>query len=103
MGALPPEYGVDLQPIDFVKAAEACGAHGVRIDDPEQCGDAIEAALAMPEPVVVEAVVDPLEPPRPARATRDQITKFAQALIRGEPNREKIAMTVVADKVRELI
>ena len=61
MGALPPEYGVDLQPIDFVKAAEACGAHGVRIDDPEQCGDAIEAALAMPGPVVVEAVVDPLD------------------------------------------
>src|SRR6266513_1280499 len=30
-----PEYGVDLQPIDFVKFAEACGAAGYRIDDPK--------------------------------------------------------------------
>jgi pyruvate dehydrogenase (quinone)/pyruvate oxidase len=33
----------------------------------------------------------------------DQAKKFAQSLIKGEPNREKIALTVLADKVRELI
>ena len=60
-------------------------------------------ALAMPGPVVIEAVVDPMEPPMPAKATRKQIQKFAESLIRGEPNREKIALTVLADKVRELV
>jgi pyruvate dehydrogenase (quinone)/pyruvate oxidase len=98
-----PEYGVDLGPIDFVKIAEACGAKGVHIEDPKRCGDMIRDALAMPGPVVIEAVVDSLEPPMPAKATRDQITKFAQSLLKGEPNREKIALTVMADKVRELI
>jgi pyruvate dehydrogenase (quinone) len=39
----------------------------------------------------------------PPKTTRDQATKFAKALIRGEPNREKIALTVLSDKVRELI
>jgi hypothetical protein len=29
--------------------------------------------------------------------------KFARALARGEPNRQKIALTAVSDKVRELV
>jgi pyruvate dehydrogenase (quinone) len=33
----------------------------------------------------------------------DQAGKFARSLMRGEPNREKIALTVLEDKVRELI
>ncbi|HEY3303152.1 MAG TPA: hypothetical protein VGL70_06410 [Candidatus Binatia bacterium] len=32
-----------------------------------------------------------------------QAAKFAQSLARGEPNRSKIAWTVLSDKVRELI
>ena len=32
----------------------------------------------------------------------EQAVKFAEALERGTPNRKKIAMTVAADRVREL-
>jgi len=39
----------------------------------------------------------------PAKVTMEQAAHFAQSLIRGEPNREKIALTVLADKVRELV
>jgi pyruvate dehydrogenase (quinone)/pyruvate oxidase len=39
----------------------------------------------------------------PPRITRDQATKFGKSLLRGEPNREKIALTVLSDKVRELV
>jgi pyruvate dehydrogenase (quinone)/pyruvate oxidase len=60
-------------------------------------------ALATPGPVVIEAVVDPNEPPQPPRITRDQAVKFAQSLLRGEPNRETIALTAIGDRVRELI
>jgi pyruvate dehydrogenase (quinone) len=52
---------------------------------------------------VIEAVVDPNEPPMPPKITRDQALKFGQSLLRGEPNREKIALTALADKVRELV
>src|SRR3989440_3580322 len=99
-----PEYGVDLQPIDFVKFAEACGAVGYRIDDPKDCGKILDSALAnISGPVVIEAVVDPFEAPMPAKVTAEQATKFAKSLLRGEPNREKIVATVVSDKVRELV
>jgi pyruvate dehydrogenase (quinone)/pyruvate oxidase len=100
-----PEYGVDLQPIDFVKFAEACGAVGFRIDDPKQCGEILDRALAanVNGPVLVEAVVDPFEAPMPAKVTFDQATKFAESLMRGEPNRKKIVATQIADKVRELV
>jgi pyruvate dehydrogenase (quinone) len=98
-----PEYGCELHPIDFAAVARACGGTGFTIDDPARCGDVVEQALATPGPVVVEAVVDPFEPPLPARVTLDQATKFATSLIRGEPNREKIALTVLGDRVRELV
>ena len=39
----------------------------------------------------------------PPKVSLDQTAKFAQSLIRGEPNREKIALTVLEDKVRELV
>jgi pyruvate dehydrogenase (quinone)/pyruvate oxidase len=98
-----PEYGCELQPIDFALFAEACGATGVTIENPAECGDALDAALAAPGPVVVQAVVDPLEPPMPAKVTVKQMRHFAESLLRGEPNRQKIALTVLADRVRELI
>src|SRR5258706_7246125 len=60
-----PEYGCELQPIDFVKVAEACGGSGFRIDDPEHCGEVLDAALAVPGPVIVEAVGDSYQPPMP--------------------------------------
>jgi pyruvate dehydrogenase (quinone) len=53
--------------------------------------------------VVVQATVDPFEPPPPAKITLDRATKLATALIRGEPNREKVTLTVLGDRVRELV
>ncbi|HKT52123.1 MAG TPA: thiamine pyrophosphate-dependent enzyme [Candidatus Angelobacter sp.] len=100
-----PEFGVDLQPIDFVKFAEACGATGFRIDDPKECGTILDRALAANPngPVVIEAVVDPFEAPMPAKVTLEQAAKFAESLVRGEPNRDKIVATQISDKVRELV
>ena len=69
-----PEYGCDLHPIDFAAFARSCGAQGYTVDDPALCGDVL-----------------------------DQATKLAQSLVRGEPNREKIALTIAEDRVRELV
>ena len=98
-----PEYGCELHPIDFAAVARACGGTGFTVEDPARCGAVVEQALACPGPVVVEAVVDPFEPPLPAKVTLDQAAKFATSLVRGEPNREKIAFTVLGDRVRELV
>ena len=98
-----PEYGCDLQPIDFAAVARACGATGFTIEDPGDCGTVLDEALATPGPVVVQAVVDPFEPPLPAKITLEQARKFATSLVRGEPNRERIALTVLGDRIRELV
>lgn len=100
-----PEYGVDLQPIDFMKFGEACGAAAFRVDDPESCGTILDQALAANHkgPVIIEAVVDQFEAPMPAKVTLDQAAKFTESLVRGEPNRKKIVATQIADKVRELV
>ncbi len=98
-----PEYGCELQPIDFAAVARACGATAFTIDDPRSCGSILDQALAAPGPVLVEAIVDPFEPPMPAKVTLEQAAHFAQSLAKGEPNRKKIALTVLEDKVKELI
>ncbi len=98
-----PEYEVALHPIDFVKFAEACGGVGFRCERPEEVRPALQAAFSSNKPAIVEAVVDPFEPPLPAAATPQQALKFAESLIRGEPDAGKIIRTVVKDKVKELV
>lgn len=98
-----PEYAVDLQPMDFAQIARAMGGHGISVDDPAECGEAVQAALDHSGPVVVECVVDPFEPPMPANVTLDQAKKFAESLLRGQPYRGKIALTVLENRVREII
>ena len=98
-----PEYGCELQPIDFAAFARACGATGLTIEEPAACGPALDRALATPGPVIVEAVVDPFVPPMPPQVTLKQATHFAEALAKGTPNRQKIALTVLSDKVREMV
>ena len=46
-------------------------------------------------PVLIEAVVDPNEPPMPPRITVEQAAELRRIAVRGEPNRKKIALTVL--------
>jgi pyruvate dehydrogenase (quinone) len=98
-----PEYGVDLHPIDFAGFAHACGGIGFTVEEPGECARAIDELLNAPGPAVLQAVVDPFEPPFPAKVKMEQAMHFAESLARGEPNRKKIALTTLSDKVREMI
>lgn len=98
-----PEYVCDLEDMDYAKAAEAMGAKGFRIKDPKDCGSILEEALNTPGPVLIEATVDPHEPPMPGKIRFGQAKGFAQALARGTPRRMKIATTVATDQIKELV
>jgi pyruvate dehydrogenase (quinone) len=98
-----PQFGVDLQPIDFAAYARACGAAGFTIENPGDVTTVLREALEYNGPAVVEAVVDPHEPPLPGNVTVKQALKFAEALVRGEKNRWKILKTVAKEKIREVI
>ncbi len=97
-----PEYGVQLEPIDFVAFAQACGAVGFRCQRPDEVRGALEATLLADGPALCEAIVDPFEPPWPARVKAKQALHMAESLARGEPNRGRIALTLFRDKVDDL-
>jgi pyruvate dehydrogenase (quinone) len=98
-----PEFGVELEPIDFAMVANACGVRGFTIERPEDAESVLREALAHKGPTVVQAVVDPNEPPMPGKITTEQAIKFAKALARGQRDAAGIIKTVLKDKVREVI
>ncbi len=64
--------GTDLYIPDLARVAEAFGAYGERVERPEQIGPAIDRALRVGKPavldVIIGSVVEELMPPRGARA-----------------------------------
>ena len=98
-----PEYGVDLQPIDFAQFAEACGGLGFSVNKPEDIRPVLQKALDSGAPCVVEVTVDPSEPPMPPHVSLKQASHFAEALMKGQPNGKRIALTIFRDKFSELL
>jgi pyruvate dehydrogenase (quinone) len=98
-----PEFGVDLQPIDFAAYAQAAGAAGFKINDPKDAEATLRSALEHDGPAVVEATVDPNEPPLPGNIKLNQAVHFAEALLKGERDTKEIIKTIVEDKIREVI
>lgn len=98
-----PEFGVQLEPIDFAGVARACGLEAIAISEPGQVEDAMRRAFSSPGPALIEATVDPNEPPLPGKITTDQAWHFMESLARGERDRMKIIETVIKDKVREVV
>ena len=96
-----PAYGVDFQDIDFVKFAEACGGVGFRIQRYEEVRDVLSVALKEPGPCLVEAVVDPNEPPHPSTMKMEYAEKFAKALRKGERSGGKIGLTLYRDRIKK--
>jgi len=96
-----PEYGVNLAPLDFVKFAEACGARGMRIEDPKAAPERMREALAWDGPAIIECVVNAHEPPMPARVKKTQEKNLVNALREGTPNRNRIALQIIKDTLDE--
>lgn len=98
-----PQYGVQLQPIDFEAVAKACGVAGYTVDDPNLVESVLREAFNQPGPAVVQAVVDPNEPPLPGKITTEQAWHFAKALARGQKDGWEIIKTVVENTIREVV
>jgi pyruvate dehydrogenase (quinone) len=98
-----PEYGVELQPINFEAYAKACGAAGFTIERPKDAEGVLKDALSHRGPAIIQAVVDPNEPPLPGKISTKQALHFAEALARGQKDRFDIIKTVLEDRVREVI
>ncbi len=84
-----PEYGVEFTPIDFAKFAEACGGRGYAINEPKEIKPVLEQALTRDKirkkPVLVEATVDPYEPPMPPKVEAEFVKNLAESFAKGQP------------------
>ncbi|HLH02039.1 MAG TPA: thiamine pyrophosphate-dependent enzyme [Bryobacteraceae bacterium] len=98
-----PEFGVDLEPIDFAGVAKSCGIMGYTLRHPGQAETVLRDALAHPGPALVDAIVDPQEPPMPGKIKTEQAIHFAEALLKGDKDAGKIIKTIAEDKVREVV
>jgi pyruvate dehydrogenase (quinone) len=87
----------------FARYAELLDLRGVRIDAPEQIGDAWDTALASDRPFVIEAITDPEVPPLPPHITLDQAKQLSSAIAAGDPARGRFMRQAVKGKLQEIV
>ncbi len=98
-----PEYVVEFSPIDFTKYAEACGGRGYSIREPAEVQSTISQAFSEKKPTIIEAYVDPFEPPMPPKVEMKLISNMAESLARGQPYGGRIGLTLFRNKVHEAL
>ena len=78
-----PEFGVEFTPIDYVRFAEACGGKGFSIKAPSGANSIIHEAMGEREkPTIIEAYVDPFDPPMPPKAEMEFVRKLAESFVK---------------------
>jgi len=97
------EGSQSLPDFPYARYAEMLGLNGIRVDDPEQIGDAWDRALEADRPTVLEAVTDPEVPPLPPHITLAQAKALTSALRKRDPNSRQIIRESFRQKIQELI
>lgn len=98
-----PEYAVEFSPIDFVKFAEACGGKGYSIKEPQEIRKVMHEAMAQNVPTIIEAYVDPFEPPMPPKVDIRLVSKMAESFAKGEPYAKRIGLTIFRNQIHETL
>ena len=90
----------DVRYADF---AELIGLAGVRVEQPEDIGDAWRRAFAADRPFVIDAVCDPNVPPLPPHIRADQARALASALRKGDPESRGVITQAFKEKILEFL
>ena len=98
-----PEFGVEFSAIDWVKFAEACGGKGYAIKEPNEVKSIMHQAMKERSPTIIEAYVDPFEPPMPPKVEMEFVKEVAKSFAKGQPYARRIGLTLYRDKVHEVL
>jgi pyruvate dehydrogenase (quinone) len=99
-----PEFGVEFTPIDWVKFAEACGGKGYAIKEPNEVKSKLHQAMKeVRKPTIIEASVDPFEPPMPPKVEMSFVNNLAESFARGQPYASRIGLTLFRDQVHNIL
>jgi pyruvate dehydrogenase (quinone) len=94
-----PEFGVEFSPIEFAKFAEACGGKGYVVNDPYEVKSKIHQAMKEKKPTIIEAYVDPFEPPMPPKVEIEFVNNLAKSFAKGQPYSRRIGLTLFRNQV----
>ena len=97
------EASQEIPDFPYARYAELLGLRGIRVDSPDQVGDAWDEALAADRPVLYEAMTDPEVPPLPPHITIQQATSLSKALMKGDPAAGQIIRQSFKGKLKELV
>jgi pyruvate dehydrogenase (quinone) len=98
-----PEFGVEFTPIDWVKFAEACCGKGYAIREPNEVKSKLHQAMKERKPTIIEAYVDPFEPPMPPKVEMSFVNNLAESFARGQPYASRIGLTLFRDQVHNIL
>jgi pyruvate dehydrogenase (quinone) len=96
------EVSQKIPDFPYAEFARSLGLHGIKVEHPEQVGDAWDEALGAGRPVLLEAVTDPEVPPLPPHIKLEQATSLAKALLNGDPHGGRIVSQSLRGKLKEL-
>lgn len=95
-----PEFGIEFSDIDFAKFAECCGGKGYTIKDQNEIEDVIQKAMEeKTKPVIVEAYIDPFEPPLPPKIESEFTKNIAASFAKGQPYANRIGLTLFRNQI----
>jgi pyruvate dehydrogenase (quinone)/pyruvate oxidase len=97
-----PEFGVEFSPIDFAKIAEACGGVGYTIKEPDDIKPIMKKAMSDNTtriPTIIEAYVDPFEPPMPPKIEPEFVQNMAESFAKGQPYAKRIGLTLYRNQM----
>jgi pyruvate dehydrogenase (quinone)/pyruvate oxidase len=82
--------------------AEACGGKGYSIREPGEVSSVMHEAMAeRKKPTIIEAYVDPFEPPMPPKVEIEFVRKLAESFAKGQPYARRIGLTLYRNQVHE--
>ncbi len=96
-----PEFGVEFTPIDYARFAEACGGKGYSIKEPNDVNSIMHEAMSDNKPAIIEAYVDPFDPPMPPKVEMEFVRKMAESFAKGQPYAQRIGLTLFRNQVHE--
>jgi len=89
--------------VRYGEFAELIGLVGVRVEQPEDIGDAWRQAFEADRPFVIDAVCDPNVPPLPPHIRADQARALVKALRKGDPEGRGVVTQAFKEKILEFL
>jgi len=93
----------DIPDFPYARYAELIGLRGVRVESPDELGDAWDEVLSADRPAVLEAITDPEVPPLPPHIDFEQARNFMLAVARGDTGRRDMLEHSLRSKLAELL